>query len=203
MNLENLIADFKKTGSDTIFEKVYREIEKETRFNQQQYIETVAESINATEHETRELFDDCIIYTIKNYNESKRFIPYFKWKFRNMRANFMRDKQTVDSIEIYASQMNETAMHHFEIVDEFNLERHITKKKKADQMQLIDFFLNGADTTTTAIVETFLAHPKPTATAIAKEIGCHHSKVIRALNRLAAKYDTKQFGDYHDYLVAQ
>jgi DNA-binding IclR family transcriptional regulator len=67
---------------------------------------------------------------------------------------------------------------------------------------LIDSLLNGADTTTTAIVEAFLAHPKPTATAIAKELGYHHSKVTRALNRLAGKFSTKQFGDYSDYLIA-
>jgi hypothetical protein len=97
---------------------------------------------------------------------------------------------------------NGTERTEIEFIDDFNLEEQIIAKKKADQRQLIDSLLNGADETTTAIVATFLAHPKPTATAIAKELGVHHSKVTRALNRLAGKFSTKQFGDYHDFLVA-
>jgi DNA-binding MarR family transcriptional regulator len=69
-------------------------------------------------------------------------------------------------------------------------------------LALIDSLLKNADETTTAIVATFLAHPKPTATAIAKELGLDHKQVTRALNRLAGKFSTKQYGDYHEYLVA-
>ncbi|MED3845571.1 hypothetical protein [Peribacillus frigoritolerans] len=97
---------------------------------------------------------------------------------------------------------DEAATSRFEIADEFNLEETVIAKKKADQLALIDSLLEGADEITIGVVRTFLNHPKPTATAIAKELGVHHSKVIRTLNRLAGKFSTKQHGDFRDYLVA-
>ena len=79
----------------------------------------------------------------------------------------------------------------------------VLETKRADQRQLIDFLLSGADATTTAIVEAFLNEKKPTPTAIGKKLGLHHSTVLRKLTSLASKYDSKKFGDYRDFLVAR
>ncbi|MGQ0416339.1 sigma-70 family RNA polymerase sigma factor, partial [Bacillus sp. HC-TM] len=91
--------------------------------------------------------------------------------------------------------------------DDFDLEEHVIKKKEADQRELIDFLADPEqvnDETTTAIVESFLSseNKTPTPTAIGKMLGLHHSTVIRKIERLAKRFDERQFGNYRDYLLA-
>jgi hypothetical protein len=202
MELENLIKEYQRSKSDDLFAAIYRSIEESVRFNQPQYESMVARSIKATLHETRELFDDCVMYTINNFDNERSFLAYFKWKFRNMRANFIRDKKVIDSAEVYETNTDVTAMSPIEMVDEFNLEEHVIKTKEADQLALIDSLLKDADELTIGVVKTFLKHPKPTPTAIGKSLGLHHSTVIRKLEKLASKFDSKQYGSHRDYLVA-
>ncbi|NRG30749.1 hypothetical protein [Niallia circulans] len=202
MKLENLIKEYQRSKSDDLFATIYRSIEESVRFNQPQYESTVAKSLKATIHETRELFDDCVMYTISNYDNERSFIAYFKWKFRNMRANFIRDKRVIDSTEVYETNTDDTAMSSIEMVDKLNLEEYVIAKKEADQLALIDFLLKDADELTIGVVKTFLKHPKPTPTAIGKRLGLHHSTVIRKLEKLASKFDSKQYGSHRDYLVA-
>jgi DNA-directed RNA polymerase specialized sigma subunit len=80
----------------------------------------------------------------------------------------------------------------------------IEKKKKADQISLIDFFQRSCktDATTTAIVEAFLLAPASASpNAISKSIGLHHETVKRKLTALSRRYDANRFGDISDYLA--
>jgi hypothetical protein len=198
--LNNLVLDYRNNRNEEIFEQIY-EMVAVNWCN----LETVGKSIRASEAETIAAYQDVLLECIEKYDGSTNFSYLLNKSIRFRRRDIYLKKKRLSEFEVYAKPTENkdgSEAANFEIADEFNLESHITAKKKADQRQLIDSLLNGADETTTAIVEAFLAHPKPTATAIAKELGYHHSKVTRALNRLAGKFSTKQFGDYHDYLIA-
>jgi hypothetical protein len=198
--LNKLVQDFRNDRSEEVFEQIYEMVSANWR-----NLETVGKSIRASEAETIAAYQDVLLECIEKYNGSTSFSYLLNKSIRFRRRDIYLKKKRLSEFEVFAAPVenddgSEPAS--FEIADDFNLEEQITAKKKADQRQLIDSLLNGADETTTAIVATFLAHPKPTATAIAKELGVHHSKVTRALSRLTAKYSTKQHGDYRDYLIA-
>jgi hypothetical protein len=197
--LNNLVIKYRSDRSDETFAQIYAMVSTNWRS-----LETVGKSVKASGAEVLALYEDTLLRCIEAHKTGD-FEHFLNQSIKRRRTDIYRKKKRLTEFEVFAAPVeNEDGSEaaNFEIADEFNLEAHITAKKKADQRQLIDSLLNGADAKTTAIVEAFLAHPKPTATAIAKELGYHHSKVTRALNRLAGKFSTKQFGDYHDYLVA-
>ena len=195
------VAAYLATGDQTIFEALYDEMVAKYRRQLDGWAATTSE---VTSHEITEIFEDTLIKTIETIEDAGGdFDKLFHRSLYNRYKSELRKLQTQRKHEQYAKVEREDEVA-FEIADDIDIEQTVLNpaKKKADQRQLIDFLLSGADATTTAIVEAFLAHPKPTATAIANQLGYHHTKVTRALNRLAAKFNTKQFGDYRDYLVA-
>jgi len=160
-------------------------------------------------HDVRAVFDDTLLNAITKFkaDSGHDFIRYFKSSWRRRRANLYNKTKKVRENEVYEREI-EGYESDFEdnnfasISDSITVEDKVFKTKEADQWKLIDYLVRGENERTTAIVQTFLTHPKPTATAIAKELGLDHKQVSRALTRPQAKYSTKQFGDYTDYLIA-
>jgi hypothetical protein len=215
--LNNLVLDYRNNRSEETFEQIYEMVSTNWR-----NLETVGKSIRASESETIAAYQDVLLECIEKYDGSTNFSYLLNKSIRFRRRDIYLKKKRLAEFESGANDYlyNVKNRHGVErkffinnasgdpndnfvdFIDDFNLEEQIIAKKKADQLALIDSLLKNADATTIGVVEAFLAHPKPTATAIAKELGVHHSKVTRALNRLAGKFSTKQFGDYHDYLIA-
>ena len=204
--LDNLIIKYKETGCVQVFEQIYQIVRGETVeiSRGKLYFERTAKSMNADSHDVAAVFDDTLLNALRLYKPGNDFIRYFKSSWRRRRTNLFESTQHVRKNELQWVYEEDGKDGNFalDFPSPFNLEEAVTAKKKADQLALIDSLLVGADATTIGVVEAFLNHPKPTATAIAKELGVHHSKVIRALNRLAGKFSTKQHGDFRDYLVA-
>lgn len=198
LKLNNAVLEFQRSRSD----ESYAIIHEATIEKVNGKLEKIASSVRSNYPDTRALYEDVLMRCIERFDGKSDFTHFYNAAVALERRGFNRKNTKHYYREQLTVDKDDDEAVNFEIKDDFNLEEEITAKKKADQRQLIDSLLNGADETTTAIVATFLAHPKPTATAIAKELGVHHSKVTRALNRLASKFSTKQFGDYHDYLIA-
>ena len=201
LNINNAVSRYLSTKGETEFSEVYRSLHAQYRKKLDYWSSS---TFMANRHDITELFDEMLLKSLDAIEKNGGdFVKLFHLSLTRRYKSLLRKLTVRRKFEQYEmdSEEDEKAAT-FEIADEFNIEDFVTAKKKADQRQLIDSLLNGADETTTAIVATFLAHPKPTATAIAKELGVHHSKVTRALNRLAGKFSTKQFGNYHDYLIA-
>jgi hypothetical protein len=203
-NIENLILDFKNSRSDETFNEIYEFVTKAITGAKDgnPYLRTVAKSMNVDFHSTKALFDDTLLKAISNFVPGTDFIRYFKSGFRRNRAQLYRDKKRIRSKEMFDEHGKEGLSLFDTITDLHNVEDTVISKKKADQRKLIDSLLEGADADTTAIVNAFLTHPKPTATAIAKDLGIHHSKVLRNFEKLGGHFNYKQFGDYRDYLLA-
>jgi DNA-directed RNA polymerase specialized sigma24 family protein len=201
LNINQQVLRYISEKDDEVLARCYRDLHAEYKKTLEYWNATTS---NANQHDMETVFDDVFIKAVKAIGANGGdFVKLFNQSLYNEFKSLLRKLKKRREFEVYEkANDDEAATSRFEIADEFNLEETVIAKKKADQRMLIDSLLTGADATTTAIVEAFLNHPKPTATAIAKEMGVHHSKVTRALNRLAGKFSTKQHGDFRDYLVA-
>jgi hypothetical protein len=195
--LNEAVAAYQADRNDETFAIVYAMVKPEWR-----KAAAVAKSIRSTTEEIIALYEDLLLWCADNYDGKSQFIYFYRSSVAMGRARLYKKKATLSKREVYQSPSDEAATLEETVAADFNLEEMALSKKEADQRQLIDFLLNGADDFTAATVKAFLQHPKPTATAIAKELGVHHSKVLRALTRLAAKYDSTIFGEHRDYLFA-
>ena len=207
-NLNNLITEFQTKRDDSSFESIYAEVTQAIIGSKDgnPYFRKIASSMKADHHDVKAVFDDTLLNVLAKFktDSGHDFLRYFKSSWRRRRANLYKKTKRIRDNEVYDdSSLDEELDESFEqLPDSITVEDTVFKTKEADQRQLIDFLVRGENERTTAIVNSFLSHPKPNATAIAKEVGLDHKQVSRALNRLAGKFSTKQFGDYHDYLVA-
>ena len=198
--LNKLVLDYRNDRSDETFRQLYEMVSGNWKG-----LETIGKSVKASGAEILAAYQDTLLSCIEKYDGRADFINLLNRSIRFKRSDIYRRKKRLAEFEVYFSPVeNEDGSEaaNFEFVDDFDLEEQVIAKKKADQRQLIDFLLNGADAKTTAIVEAFLASEKPTPTAIGEALGLHHSTVIRSLKRLAGKFDSKKYGDYNDFLVA-
>ncbi|MEH7246516.1 hypothetical protein V7114_06925 [Neobacillus niacini] len=207
-NLNNLISEFQSERSDQSFEIIYAEVTQAVIGSKDgnPYFRQIARSMKADAHDVKAVFDDTLLSTLANFQQGSGydFINYFKASWRRRRANLYKKAKRIRDNEVYDDMLLDEELDESfaRIPDLITVEDIVFKTKEADQRQLIDFLVRGENERTTAIVQTFLSHPKPNATAIAKEIGLDHKQVSRALNRLAGKFSTKKFGNYQDFLVA-
>ncbi|WP_162860212.1 sigma-70 family RNA polymerase sigma factor [Bacillus safensis] len=196
--LNSYITEYKLTGCEYSFSRIYEILieRRSLKFNE------IARSLRATAHEVRALYEDVLMKCIKDFNGKVDFENYYNFSIKNKRANMYRDRKTRLNYEVVNNfGKDEESAATLEPVDEETPETIYFAKKRADQRQLIDSLLEKADETTRQIVETFLGCDRPNPTAIGKRLGLHHSTVIRKLEKLAGSFDTKQHGNYRDYLV--
>lgn len=192
--LNKLVISYQETRCDIIFGEIYSIVSAEWKG-----LRSVARSIRSDEHETLAIYEDTLLRCIEVYDGRGNFTNLLKrsiWRAR--RDVYLKNGNRLKN-EIHQLESDDGKL--FEIKDESsNIE--ISDIKEADQLALIDSLLKDADELTIGVVKTFLKHPKPTPTAIGKSLGLHHSTVIRKLERLAGKFDSKQYGSHRDYLVA-
>ncbi|MBW3113536.1 hypothetical protein KYJ26_16905 [Bacillus sp. MCCB 382] len=199
--LNSLVLAYQQTKSDAVFTEIYAEVSGWWSNSK-----TIAQSVRSNEAEIIALYEDTLINALEKYDGSADFMNYYKRGVVQNRAYLYRKTKRQHEHEIFEQQLappseEDGNPNQLEAIYGTTEQTPFTKKE-ADQLALIDFLLNGADAKTTAIVEAFLNHPKPTPTAIGEALGIHHSTVIRTLKRLAGKFDAKHHGDYRDYLVA-
>lgn len=209
LNINKMANDYLRTGDDSVFTDLYTSLSEEYR-DKLRYWST--STYMANEHDITELFHDVIQKVLESLrkNVGGDFVKLFTVSLGNSYISLLRKLRTRRKYELYdgpeTNDGKNTAM--FDTIkDDFNLEEHVTKKKEADQRELIDYLTDPGqvnDETTTAIVESFLANDVflTTPTAIGKKLDLHHSTVVRKIKRLARRFDERQFGDYRDYLLA-
>jgi hypothetical protein len=201
IDLNAKVLRYQQTKCDDLFYEIYHEIKRQVLRNTR----AVANSLSTDENTVLTLFDDAILYAVNTYKDGKDFVNYVKWKFKNKRLNFLRNRKYVFEHEVYEQPVNEDedAATSFDFIVGSDGAEHefIRKQTEADQRQLIGSLIDPGkvnDAMTTAIVKAFLASDNPTPTAIGKKLGVHHSTVIRKLNRLARNIEP----ELRDYLLA-
>jgi hypothetical protein len=204
-DLNAKVLRYQQSKCDDLFYEIYHETKRRVLRNTR----AVANSLSTDENTVLTLFDDAILYAVNTYKDGKDFVNYVKWKFKNKRLNFLRNRKYVFDHEVYEQPVNEdedaATSFDFIVGSDGADDEYLRKQTEADQRQLIGSLIDPGkvnDATTTAIVEAFLASENPNPTAIGRQLGIHHSTVIRKLNRLARNFQPEIFGDHRDYLLA-
>jgi hypothetical protein len=203
-HINHLVAQYHKEKDEAQLAPIYRSLLAEYQSKLDYWTAT---TLMAGSHEMQELFDDTFMKSLEVIgNNGGDFIKLFHLSLGNRYKDLLRKLIVRRKYEQYETDNGDDDSAKVEIASEFNLEetvsQKLTAKQKDDQRQLIDFLVRGENERTTAIVQAFLTTDLKTPTAIGKYLGLDHKQVSRALNRLAGKFSTKQFGDYHEYLVA-
>lgn len=200
--LNNLVDEYQKTRNEDIFNEIYNELLSGI----QKSIEFSSKRQGITPEDMIEIYEDNLLKAIEIYKGSGNFRKLFNSMVIRRRIDASRKQKTVRKYEYYYEELSQSLENPdaatFEIPSDFDLENEVIQTKEADQRQLIDFLLKDSDETTTAIVESYLTLPKPSPLSVEKYTGICRKKVKRKLEKLAGKFDSKQFGDYSDYLVA-
>jgi hypothetical protein len=203
-HINHLVTQYNEGKDEAQLAPIYRSLLAEYQTKLDYWSAT---TLMAGSHEIQELFDDAFMKSIEVIgNNGGDFVKLFHLSLGNRYKDLLRKLTVRRKHEQYETDNGDEDSAKVEIASEYSTEEEVieglSRKKKNDQRKLIEFLVCGENERTTAIVQTFLSHPKPTATAIAKELGLDHKQVSRALKSLAGKFSTKQFGDYHDYLIA-
>lgn len=199
--LNSLVMEYKHTRCNLVFEEIYRLTISKFKAT----FKEIARSLRSNVPEVSALYEDVLMRCIETYSGEHDFENYFMFSVKNKRANLYRDRKTRREREVMECELEKhdgEGAATLEIISMETPEKLQFKKKRADQRQLISSLLEKSDGSTKAIVETFLVSERPTPTAIGKALGIHHMTVIRKLEKLAGNFDSKQFGDYRDYLFA-
>jgi len=207
LNIEEKVLNYQRTKGEDIFNDIYHFL-KDTLIdgkNKSAYFKSVAHNTKTSQHDVIAVFDDTVLESLNKYKEGNNYLNYFKWLLKRRIANLYKKEKSLREKVIYDEDLNSS-----EEDEELNSLENISVSKSdetelciiaKEQRQLVDHLIRGENERTTAIVQTFLS-TNMTPTAIGKHLGLHHVVVKRALTRLAAKHDPKQFGSHRDYLVA-
>jgi hypothetical protein len=203
-HINHLVTQYNEGKDEAQLAPIYRSLLAEYQSKLDYWTAT---TLMAGSHEMQELFDDTFMKSLEVIgNNGGDFVKLFHLSLGNRYKDLLRKLTVRRKHEQYEMDNGDEDSAKVEIASEFNLEEHVsqklTAKQKDDQRQLIDFLVRGENERTTAIVQAFLTTDLKTPTAIGKYLGLDHKQVSRALSRLAAKYSTKQFGNYADYLIA-
>lgn len=206
MKIENLIMDYRNTGSDITFREIYERMPAIVKVvNIHKYFSTVAKALRCGTDEVNELFDDTLMEVIAKFEEGRDFERFFNRSWKNRKANLYTKHKRRRSREVYVDDSVEEEFNIFgSVPDKTDIEHEVLEvtKKEVDQRQLINFLVDKADPETTAIVDGFLGGGR-TLRQVGKPLGLHPQQVSRKLRKLAENHDPARYGDFNDYLLAQ
>lgn len=204
MNINEKVLEYQVSKEEEIFEDIYKEvIFSLIRGKKEIYFKKIASNTKTDTHDVAATFDDTVFEAINKYKKGNQFIHYFKWLWKRRITNLYnkeksyRENVIYDEDEKFEDEGTETLLQKIPITD-LDCYKGLMLQ---DQRQLIRQLTRDENERTTAIVQTFLS-TELTPTAIGKKLGLHHEVVKRALTRLAAKHNPKQYGSHRDYLVA-
>jgi DNA-directed RNA polymerase specialized sigma24 family protein len=200
--LNTLVTIYRETRDEDVFNEIYAK----TIGKVYGKLETIGKSIRADFHETLALYEDVLLRCIDVYDGKQDFQHFYNSSVSRARTDLYRKKKRLFEREYYEPETeDEDAATSFDFIvgSDGADDEYLRKQTEADQRQLIGYLMNGADELTTAIVKLMLDNPELGPTAIKRQLGLkHHSTVTRKIESLAGKFDSKQYGNYRDYLVA-
>lgn len=194
--LNNLAASYITDKSQETFTEIYTLLAQKWRPT----YAAIARNLRTETAEVEELYEDTLLRVLDRHDGSGKFIQHLSSALSNARKDFIRkDKRLRERHQLTLDVEREVGTEIPELDGEAK-EEYANAKKKEDQRQLISFFLQNADSETTAIISEFDNYESPNALATA--LGIHHETVNRKLKKLAKLYDAEAFGDYRQYLSA-
>ncbi|MEK4970665.1 hypothetical protein MKX29_23975 [Cytobacillus sp. FSL R7-0696] len=209
--LNSLVVEYQSTRDELVFNKIYQEIMESIIKN----IEFSSKRQGISKEDMVAIYGDSLLKAIDLFKGNGEFRKLFNSIVIKKRIDASRAEKTKRKYELHFEELSDSSEEPnaatFEISSDYILDEEVFKKKEADQVALIDSLISEADEMTTAIVKTSLTYiPKKTAGRpmklkwyVASKLGIDRRTVERKFESLAGKFDSKQYGDYTDYLVAQ
>ncbi|KQL18819.1 hypothetical protein [Cytobacillus solani] len=208
--LNSLVIKFQDNGCDLVFEDIYNELLSGIKYASSK----IAKSMGVSQEDVIALYEDTLLHCINKWNPVGDFRNFFQFCVKRARARMIRDRKSLHDHEMFfndlSSDFGEEDGKEYDIASNYNLEEDVLAKRKADQLALIDHFLSDGESETTAIVQIALTYepsnsvgrPMKLEKFVATQLGIDKRTVKRKFERLAGKFDSKQFGSHQDYLVA-
>jgi hypothetical protein len=203
-HINHLVTQYNEGKDEAQLAPIYRNLLAEYQSKLDYWTST---TLMAGSHEMQELFDDTFMKSLEVIgNNGGDFVKLFHLSLGNRYKDLLRKLIVRRKYEQYETDNGDDDSAKVEIADEYRLEEEVieglSRKKKNDQLMLIESLVRDENARTTAIVQTYLTTDLKTPTAIGNHLGLNHKQVTRALTRLASKFDSKQYGSHRDYLVA-
>lgn len=204
-HINSLVTQYHASKDEAQLEVIYRSLRAEYNAKLNHWSATT--TFLSGEHDVQALFDDAFTSVLQTIEANDGdFVKLFHLRLTSRFNSLLRKVNVRRRHELYETDNGDEDAANIEIASDFSTEDYViermTAKQKADQRQLISDLVCGENARTTAIVQAYLTTDLKTPTAIGKHLGLDHKQVSRALNRLAGKFETKQYGNYRDYLVA-
>lgn len=191
--VNSYVLEYKRTGCPDKFNTLYKVLME--RLKSKQSYDIRVRGMDT--HEAVALYDDTIMEAIRYYREGSFLkLLYMRLKSRRIDLHRMRKRKI-------ASNYDMVDLSSVDILEDNDRDRVDTPEesviKKEDQRQLISFLVARQDDFTVTVAKLIPSFDSPTA--IAKELGVHHSKVGRSLDRLRNRFDANRFGELREYLA--
>lgn len=207
--LNSLAVKYKlSNGCREVFEDLY------TAFNHHwsPMYKSIAESLYCEVDDVRSLYQLVLFKTVSAYKDGS-YVNFLRAALKKERSKLYNKSSrrhyhecSLDSVRSETEEDAPTS-----ILDRlydsnvYRIEDHVYermhKKKKADQIALIDFLSDPSqvDNVTTSIVTNFSRYKS--VNDLAKGLGIHHETVKRKLIALSRRFDANRFGEKRDYLA--
>jgi DNA-directed RNA polymerase specialized sigma24 family protein len=202
--LNSLAECYRTSRCERVYESVYRAMDGLQSINRR----SLAKTRYGDDAEADEIFDK-VFDRIINTEVTQDFTKLLSVSLKNARIDFIRKEQRrrtgvvslEDTVKSKNGDQSNAPTLGSIIQSECDTERDaLIKKKRAEQLSLIDSILEPSqDSVTSDIVTLFPRYDS--ANALAKALGVHHTVVSRKLRALSRNYDERKFGDIHDYLA--
>jgi DNA-directed RNA polymerase specialized sigma24 family protein len=199
--LNSLVVEYRTSRCQKSFEGAYHAMNELRIVNERM----ILRSYCGDESDAQEIFDT-VIERVIDRGEPEGFKKLLSASLRNARIDFIRQiqrrRQRTVSLEAYVSDEEDALTLYSVMVADSDTELEaLEKKKRAEQLALIDSLLRPCRTDSVAIaVATKLSH-YDSENALAKALSLDHKRVRRKLRKLSLNYDANRFGDINDYLA--
>lgn len=203
--LNSLVLQYRDTRCNHVFEEIYNTVSPVWR----RTVHSDAAVAGVDRRDMWALYEDVLLKVIEAFNPEKaNFENFLNASLYNAKKDLRKEKSRLYRRELYGIMRGHGADEEGAATLDFESDTWVTEEdaiasvqRERDQRQLISFLVANADDFTKKVVKSLPSYAF-NYTSLGKAIGVHHSKVSRALIRLARKYDGNRFGDISDYMTA-
>lgn len=198
MEINELVVEYQKSGSDEVFTKIYRYIQNSNR----SMIRRLSTKYKLDELDVQAIIDDKVYEICLKYDGTKgKFLNAIYYAVRLGCIDLVRKRNRYEQhfTEVMYKDEEENFIEVYEAVEVApttfdNAEQLI---KKHDQRQLIVELLSNADSKTLTSLSAFMETESYRKTA--ELIGSTDKTVKSRIRKLANRYDANRHGDYREF----
>lgn len=204
--LNSLFRRYRQTKCQVLFSELYAGLAAIKKANERMLIR----SGHGGRDDAETIFDDTLI-KLTQRDDVEDITKLLPAALKRARLHFLRTERrrdtrfcVTDLQQQYGDDSEDAPTSPQIAVDEETPEQiYLEKKKKADQLQLVDFLLESSQILSDPVMVAAIDGIKDGVriSTISKSLNIHHEAVKRKLRALSRRYDSNRFGDIREYLA--